>query len=60
MNTRIIRDKILKHLNNDIYFKGMVTSEEINGTHFSAIDIALTENKNKVHVFRLMLVKHGD
>jgi len=59
MTTRIIRDKIMKHLNNDVYFNGMMTSEEINGTHFSAIDIALAESEKKVHVFRLMLIKHG-
>ena len=60
MTTRIIRDKILKHLKNDIYFGGIVMAKEINDTHYSAIDIALPENKNKIHVFRLVIAKHAN
>jgi len=57
MTTRYIKDKILKLLSNDIYFKGMVTANEVNENTFSAIDIVLAETKNKTHVFRIMVIK---
>ena len=59
MTPRIIQNKIIKHLKNDISFEGMITAEEVNGTNFSAIDIALAESKKKVHVFRIVVVKHA-
>ena len=60
MNAALVLNRILSNLKKDVYFNGMVTAEEIDGFHFSAVDIALTEGKNKVHVFRLMVVKHDE
>jgi|GEM_PF-6301889 len=59
MTTKLIRDKILERLKGEADFDCMVVCDEINGNYFSAIDIAMPKNKDCVHVFRLMIVKHG-
>ena len=54
MQTKYIRNRILKHLQNDIEFEGAVIAE-ISGRNFSAVDIALSGSQ----VYRLVVMKHG-
>ncbi|MCL2556771.1 MAG: hypothetical protein FWE03_07155 [Firmicutes bacterium] len=56
--TKQIRNMLLLHLKNEQDFKDAIIAE-IDGCNFSAADIALTENSDKCHVYRLTIIKHG-
>jgi len=56
--TAFIRETVLNCLRRSQDFDGMVVAE-IDGTYFSAADIALPDSDNNCQSYRLIVIKHA-